>query len=199
MTVNKDVQFEIPRGNSEKLSAEEVSLLQRFKNKATEFMAALNRLNAITNVPPNLQDEYNTLQGQATIVQGSIGWITETVDTVTGFFSDVFQFDGVSAVRSYINNETPNTLGFAPLIPVAVISGALAAMGKFISDVYLFERKVTEQQRLVAGGMPESQAADVVSQITGKGITANLADLAKPVAFALGAMIVLRMMRGVNL
>lgn len=184
--------------NQVELSAQDISLLQRFKNKAEEFMTAVGRLDQIGHVPPNLVAEYNALQGQASIVKNSISWITETVDTVTGFFSDVFQFDGVDAVRSYINNESPNTLGFAPLIPVAVISGALAAMGKFISDVYLFERKVTEQQRLVAKGMPEDEAADVVSQITGKGITANLADMAKPVAFALGAFVVLRMLRGVN-
>lgn len=181
--------------NDVKLTAEQESLLSRFRTKAQEFMQAVARLDAITDVPPNLQEEYRTLQGRAGVVKNSIAWITETVDNITGFFSDVFQFDGVSAVRDYINNDTPNTLGFVPLLPIAAITGALALMGKFIADVYLFERKIAEQQRLVARGISEQEAAQIVDQISGKGLTAGLADLAKPVAFALGAFVVLRMMR----
>ena len=181
------------------LSAQDISLLERFKNKAADFMQAVDRLNSISEIPPNLRDEYDGLHWQASAVQNSIGYLTQTIDTVTGFFSDVFQFDGVSAVKSYINNETDNTLGIAPLIPVAAISGALALMGKFISDVYLFERKVNEQKRLVSSGMNEAQAAEIVDKISGKGITGNLAELGKPIAFALGAMVILRMMKGVNL
>ena len=192
MTVRTDVQFEIPRGTNEKLSAEDVSLLQQFKNKAGEFAGAWSTLNSIQDIPPNLRAEYEDLQGRGGVIQGTISAITQTVDTVTGFFSDVFTFDGVGAVRDYIN-DSPQQLGLAPLIPVAAITAALAVMGKFITDVYLFERKVNEQKRLVSTGMDQAEAADIISKMNGAGFTANLAQIAKPLAFTVGAIVLFRL------
>jgi hypothetical protein len=177
-----------------KLNTQDEGMIARFRAKAKEFVDAWNTLATIENVPPNLQAEYADLQERGGVIQWSLTGLTQTVDTVTGFVSDVFNFDGVSATRDYINGRD-TTLGIAPLIPIAAITGALAVMGKFITDVYLFERKVNEQKRLVAGGMPETDAADVVKRMTGQGITANLAEMAKPIAFALGAFVLLRMLR----
>jgi len=177
----------------EQLTQNDVSLLNRFKAKATEFMAAIDKLYTIDNVPANLQEEYSGLISTANIIQGTISTITGTVDSVTGFFSDYFGFDGVSNVRDYINgNRQNNALGFVPLIPVALISGALAAMTKFISDVYVFERKITEQKRLESTGVNPTKAAEIVSKINGQSLMQNLTSLAKPIGFTIGLIVVSR-------
>lgn len=175
-----------------KLSEQDKGLLQQFRDKATEFMGAWSTLNAIGEVPPNLQGEYNDLQQRGGVIQGTISTITQTVDTVTGFFSDLFTFDGVGAVKSYIN-DSPQQLGIAPLIPVAAITVALGTMGKFITDVYLFERKVSEQKRLVATGVPEVEAAEIINKMNGATFTGNLANIAKPIAFTVGAIMLFRL------
>jgi hypothetical protein len=174
------------------LSEQDKGLLQRFKDKADEFMSAWTTLNSIGQVPANLQGEYDDLQQTGNVIQGTISTLTQAVDTVTGFFSDLFTFDGVGAVRNYIN-DSPQQLGIAPLIPIAAITVALGTMGKFITDVYLFERKVSEQQRLVASGLHEAEAAEIINKMNGQGFTANLANIAKPIAFTVGAIMLFRM------
>lgn len=178
--------------NDAKLSQQDVSLLQKFKNKADEFMGAWSTLNSIGDVPANLAPEYEDLQQRGGMIQGTISTLTQAVDTVTGFFSELFTFDGVGAVRNYIN-DSPQQLGIAPLIPVAAITVALGTMGKFITDVYLFERKVSEQKRLVQTGVPESEAAEIINKMQGVGFTANLAQIAKPLAFTVGAIMLFRL------
>lgn len=177
---------------SETLTSNDVSLLNRFKSKAAEFSVALDKLNSVNNVPPNLQAEYSGLRSTADYIQSTIGWITSTVDSVTGFFSDFLGFDGVTSTRDYINNKPVSGMGIIPLLPVAGISAALAVMSKFIADVYLFERKVLEQKRLESTGINPSEAAKIVDKISGQSFTQNLAGIAKPVGFALGAFLLLR-------
>lgn len=180
--------------NAEQLTPADKSTLQRFKDKAVEFMQVFTRLGAMTDIPPNLQPEYTELMDTGSNIYGTVSWITSTVDSVTGFFSDFFQFDGVQATKDYINGES-DTLGVIPLVPIAAVTGAIAFMSKFVADVYLFERKVTEQKRLVNTGMSETQAAEIVDQISGRGLARNLADIAKPLSFAIGAFMVIRLMR----
>jgi len=177
------------------LDTNDVSLLNRFKAKANEFMNALDRLNNIGEVPPNLAEEFSYLTTTAEVVSGTIQTITGTVDSVTGFFSDFFAFDGVAATRDYINNKPAQGMGLIPLIPVAMIAGAIAAMSKFIADVYVFERKITEQKRLEATGMKPEQAAQIVDKISGQGVIQQLQGLAKPVGFALSLFFISRIIK----
>lgn len=177
---------------AENLTVQDISMIEKFKAKANEFMQALNKLNSIDDIPPNLQAEYSDLQGTAQYIQSTIGWITSTVDSITGFFSDFFQFDGISATRDYINGNNTNNLGLLPILPIAAITASLGVMSKFIADVYLFERKVTEQKRLEATGMQPEEAAQVVDKITGTGLVQNLAGIAKPVGFVLGTFFLLK-------
>lgn len=177
------------------LTTQDISLLEKFKVKAAEFMQALDKINSIEDIPPNLQEEFSGLMYTAQTIQSSIGWITTTVDSVSGFFSDFFGFNGVAATRDYINGK-PNDLGVVPLLPVAAISGAIALMSKFIADVYVFERKVTEQKRLEASGIAPQEAAKMIEKITGQTALQSLAGIAKPVGFALGAFFILKIAKG---
>lgn len=179
---------------ADQLTPADKNTLQRFKDKATEFMQVFTRLGSMEDIPPNLQQEYSELMDTGSNIFGTVSWITSSVDSVTGFFSDFFEFDGVQATRDFINGET-DQLGIIPLVPIAAVTGAIAFMSKYVSDVYLFERKVTEQKRLVASGISEREAADIVDSISGKGLSANLADIAKPLGFAIGAFVVLRIIR----
>lgn len=53
-------------------------------------------------------------------------------------------------------------LGVLPLVPVAVAVTAIAAMGKWGRDVYLFDRRLTEVKRLEDTGISPGRAADIV-------------------------------------
>lgn len=179
---------------SDSLTQKDVSMLTKFKAKADEFMVALTRLNSIQNVPPNLEEEYSGLRTSADYIKTSISMITSTVDSVSNFFSDFFSFDGVGVTRDYINNR-PQNMGFIPLIPIAAISIALATMTKFISDVYLFERKVVEQQRLESTGMKPAQAAKIIDNMSDQGLMKQMGGIAKPLGFAVGTYFILKIVK----
>lgn len=182
--------------DTENLDSNDISLLNRFKSKADEFMRALDKLNSLNDVPANLEEEFSGLRLTADIVGGTINTITTTIDSVTGFFSDFFNFDGVGATRDYINNKPTNGMGLIPLVAPAMIAGSIAAMTKFISDVYVFERKITEQKRLVSTGVSAQDAANIVDKISGQGMIKQLQGLAKPLAFAAGLFFISRMVKG---
>lgn len=167
------------------LTVQDVSLLEKFKAKAAEFTQAFTSLvNMDTSaLTPEQKDEYLSLRSTGDNIYSTIDWITSSVDNVTGFFSDFFNFDGIGAVREYIN-EPEQQLGIIPLIPIAAISGALAIMAKFAKDVYLFERKITEQNRLIAGGVPPAQAAEIIKKIGGNTFLETAKDIIKPVSIA---------------
>lgn len=179
---------------SDALNQNDTNMLTRFKGKADEFMSALTRLNSIQKIPPNLQEEYSDLQSSAGYIKATITTIVSTVDSVTGFFSDFFGFDGVSATKNYINNR-PSQLGLIPLVPIAAITGALAIMTKFISDVYLFERKVQEQLRLESTGMPPADAAKIIGKMSDQGLLQQLGSIARPAGFAIGAFFIFKIIK----
>lgn len=183
----------------ENIKPSELSLIEQFKAKAQEFMQALQRLHNIPagDVPENLQGEYSNLMGTAQTIQGTIGWITSTVDSVISTVSNIFGFNGVDYTRDYVNGSGNTGMGIVPLVPIAAITAGIAAMSKFISDVYLFERKVTEQKRLENTGMSRQEAADVVSQISdGNTIAKTAKEIGKPLILILGLVFAVRLFQG---
>jgi len=172
----------------ENISVKELSMIEKFKAKAREFSMAYSTLTNIdlSGLTPDQKNEYEGLISTGENIRGTISWITESVDTVTGFFSDLFTFDGSPAVKNYINAPHHTTLGFLPLIPIAAVSASLAVMAKFITDVYLFERQMTEQKNLVASGSSPQAAADIVKKIRGTSFLETTGTIIKPIALAAG-------------
>lgn len=151
------------------ITQEERSYLDRFKDAINSFKQAYQRLMNIdmSNINnPQLQREHSALTKKAQSIKSTVEKITKTIDGVVGWFGDMF---GLSDVPDHaidgINNYNPHSpMGIAFLIPIAAIAGALSLIGKFVSDVYLFERKVTEQKRLEVMIGPE-KAASVIAKL----------------------------------
>lgn len=179
---------------AEQLTTDEVSTLDRFRAKAREFIDAFNRLTSL-DVPPALQSEYSRLYAVGNTVKNTVQALTRTVDTVVGAISSaagyvgsIFGFNGVepvqAAVRDTFNGRYRSArFGALPLIPIAAIVAAIAAMTSFISDVYLFERKVTEQKRLESQGVAPQQAAQIVNQSVRPGLLASVESVGRLVLF----------------
>jgi hypothetical protein len=168
------------------LTQEDISTLDRFRAKAQEFIAAFNRLVSLgPDVPDNMRAEYQSVLSSASAVKTTVEYITKTVDSVTGFFSNIFGLNGVPMVQRSINQ--PTQLGVLPLIPIALVIGAITALGAVLSKIYLFERKLAEQKRLEAGGLSPADAAALASQ--NSGLSANIAKIVKPLPWLFGLYI----------
>lgn len=201
---------------AETITPEELSTLEKFKQKAAEFVAAFNRLIAMDNsVAPTLRPEYNSLRSKAQIVMNTVKAVTSAVDSVTGFFSSAYDtvsnalksafglgllpaFNARQLVTQSINNplqySRSQQLGVVPLIPIAAVIAASAAMVKIISDVYTFERKNSEQIRLEKTGLTPQAAAKIVSQTMSTGDFFGLQKLVMPLGLGIIGFIAYKLM-----
>lgn len=93
----------------------------------------------------------------------------------------------IADIKAWLFGEDKN-LGIAPVFVIgglAAIGVAVAAITKWVSDVYLFERKITEINRLRASGVSAAQASEMIAKQTesmGLGIGDGLSKIAFIVA-----------------
>lgn len=159
---------------AEQITKEEVSLLEKFRQKAIEFRDAWDTLTNYEQTAaevPELDEEYQELHSRGSWIMDRVNQLTRAVDAVTGWFGGVF--------------GSPERLGALPLIPIAAITAAVAYMSKWVADVYLFERKVTEYQKLKEE-VGHDKAAEMIGDMGGGGIMAAVRDVAKPAGIAVG-------------
>ncbi len=176
------------------LSQNDSGFIDKFRLKASQFMSAWNELTSMRNIPVNLQSEYTSLRSSGSEIQSTLQWITSAIDSVTGYVSNMFNFNGVDNVKGYINNDS-NNMGFISLIPIAAIVASLAIMTKFISDVYVFKSKLNEQKRLENTGLNPQQAAKVVENMRPDSIIKNISKVVKPVGVVLSLLFIFKIIR----
>lgn len=172
------------------LTVQDVSLLEKFKMQVREFAEAFRTLldfeSEVQN-KPELREEFEELRQDGQAIQDRVDWVSRTVDAVTGYFKDTFGLDGV---------RRGSGLGVLPLIPIAAITAAIAYMGGWVGKVYIFERKVTEAKRLESEGVDPREASAIASNMQGGSpVSQAIKDVAKPAGFALGAYLLLKMLK----
>lgn len=136
----------------EGMNPDDLSLIEKFRSRVQNFMLALDNLASRkrdAQRSPQLATEYATLMRQGSVIKSTIESVSGTIDKVMAFFKGV---TGMSA------------LNVVPLLPIALITGAIAAIAKWTTDAYTFSKKLDEVQRLEAKGLTPQQAADVVAR-----------------------------------
>lgn len=134
---------------------------------AADFMAAWNRLSnlggtaAVQNTP-ELKAEFQKLQRSGSLIRSTIENVTRSIDATVKYFRSLFGDE---------DSNTMGSLGAIPLIPIAVIAGAITAITKWVKDVYLFERKVTETEKLIQAGVSPANAHKIVGEQNGLTLT----------------------------
>lgn len=185
---------------AEQLTQQDVGMLESFRQKAIEFrdaFFALEQTRDYAMTRPELREEYEDLYGEGSMIKSTVEYITRTVDAVTGFFSNAWssatgtfkRWFGLGAIAV---RPAPG-LGVIPIVAGATIAGAVALMAKWVKDVYLFERKVAEQQRLEAEGLTPQAAAAQIARVydNGGGILGEiLGDMRTPLLLAGGGFLV---------
>ena len=135
--------------------------IQSLKDKAGGFVKAYQALmnsEAKVRANPKLYAEWKTLKGRADSVRQKIDYINGVVDSAAKWLKGVF---GMSSA---------DTLGVAPLIPIAYVTAAIAALVYVTSDIYKFVAKV---DLIKSGALP----AEALTKETG--VFQNVADTTK--------------------
>lgn len=115
--------------------------IQNLRDKGAQFMTAWNNLMSVEeriSKYPDLYSQWQTLKSEGEKIKSTISYIAEKVDAIGGFLGKTFGLSGMG------------TLSLFPVVPVAMVVGAVAAIGWFISSVSdiidaLNRREMTEK------------------------------------------------------
>lgn len=134
------------------MSANDLSLVDKFKSKVANFTELLSNLqNREIDAAryPDLSATRDELTSRGSTIKNMITSITGTIDKVFGFFRGITGMDG---------------LGIVPLLPIAAITIAVAAITKWTTDAYEFSKRVDAIQALEAKGYDPVKAGQIVNQ-----------------------------------
>jgi len=150
------------------------SVIEAFKQRARDFWAQWQKLESrqamIEQQSPAIKKEYSDLLDRGSTIRSSVETVTGLIDkaaaayqSAKGWISDVFGLGGF---------DEQQTLGVLPvIIPAAVIATSLAAMGKWLSDAYQFNRKMEEIEKLQAKGVDAVTASKIIERTSPAGIS----------------------------
>lgn len=139
-------------------------MIENFKEKVRTWWKNVETLRN-TRVPSNKQKEKDLLLSRAETIRKSIRGLTSWSDTLR-------------------INEI-NGIGFLPLIPVAVIGGAVAAIGYWVTDYAKFAKSINYQNTLVSQGIPPEQAAMIANKQSESGsMLSNVSGIIKMLMLA---------------
>jgi len=155
-------------------------LLGRWRAKAAEFERAQTTLAAqaefMSRQPPAVRAEYQAMTARAAALRARIMDVSNALRAVESWLKGAFtvliepwQKAGVK-VREWLG------LGAAPaaLIPIAVVTAALAAVSYFLVDFARYMLKVSELRRLQATGLTPDQAAAALERLEGPGLLGGM-------------------------
>lgn len=123
--------------------------LDKLKTAALEFSSVFSEFigNEAKARASGYGDEFDNIRANAENVKNTIEWINSQVDAASSWLGKVFGMGGIS--------ETG--IGAIPLIPVAYVTAALAALTYAVDNMTRFNRKMALVQ---SGDAPSSILTD---------------------------------------
>lgn len=134
------------------MNADDLSLVDKFKSKVANFsdmLANLQSRKIDAAKYPDLAQQQSDLLSRGNIIRRTIQALTDAVDRVFSFFKGVAGMDG---------------LGIVPLLPIAAITVAVAAITKWTTDAYEFSKRLDAISSLEAQGYDPVRAGQIVNQ-----------------------------------
>ena len=163
-----------------------------FKAKAKEFWTLWESLNRkaglVEGATPKLQAEYDLVMDRGLGIRKAVEKITSIIDSGGRMLDSSRQWIrdrlGLGGMEDQLLGMVPG-MGALPLIPIATIGISLAAIGKWMKDAYVVDRKLNLLEKLRRGGMSAEKAANVVDRTVGsKGIFAGSMKIGAPLIVA---------------
>lgn len=166
-----------------------------FKNKAQQFQAAFDGLMTMEKrvaSNPALKAEWDGLAKRGFSLRDKIQYVTTKIDAAIDWFKSSF---------GDYDLTKQNELGFLPmvaLIPISIIAGSIALISSFISDVYLFNKKISEAERLISQGIPPTDVARILEASTPQPLLAGISPLVKWVVIGGGIYVLWNMTKNIR-
>lgn len=132
-----------------------LNAVANLRAKAAEFQALREQVLesfVIAKEYPSLLREYESLIFKSTIIENTIKSVTKGIDVIFGMFNTVF------------NDSEVDGLGIVPLVPVAVILSAVAAITYWINSSVKYLNKIKEIKRIENQGYSVEEAYKMISE-----------------------------------
>lgn len=172
----------------------------KFKAAATQFEKVQNELLS-RPIPsdPTLAAERARLVTRAQQIKTTIQQLRQTLGDVMSAVSGAWDqvtgaWDWVAKNLGLDGMPEDRGLGFAPIIPIAVVAAAIATITVFLADYGKFAKRVSVFEQAIAAGATTQQAVSAASSIPQGGITEALgstASMLPMIAVGLGALYLL--------
>lgn len=119
------------------------SMVEEFRQKSNQFTQEFHRLenNRQILVNAGYGEEFDSVYSAATVTMNTISSAASMISDAWGWAMESF---GLAGIRG---------LGIAPLVPAAIIAGAIAAITYIISDMY----ELNTRADLLRSGMDPAQ------------------------------------------
>ena len=133
------------------MNSSDLTLVEQFKSKVANFIEVFQNLQS-RNIDaaryPDLAAQRVDLISRGSFIQRTIAALTGAVDRVFAFFQGVTGMNG---------------LGIIPLLPIAAIGIAVAAITKWMTDAYEFSKRLDAIGALEAKGYSPERAGQIVN------------------------------------
>lgn len=135
----------------EDIPAEWSNQVASLKAKASEFGQLFQQLLGMDPGPGSpYKSEYDAIMGRGTTIKQQISNVTSGIDGILNAARGAFSLSGMNM----------GGLGVIPLIPIAVIVGAIALLVGWLTDAYNLRAKLAAAK---AAGATAQQTADIVN------------------------------------
>lgn len=132
-------------------STEWQSAVDNFKTKARNFVSMYETLETKENIAskdPKIKADYDNLMSKGRWIYNVIADIAKKLD----FFNDT------------LGTNKLNSMGALPLVPIAIIAGAVAVITAWMADALILSKKLDVIERLAGQGTDPVQLADKLKE-----------------------------------
>lgn len=147
----------------------EQGLLDQFSARAREFWRLWGLLDSERDVAVQMGAgrEYDALMKRGVVIKTTVNRLTRAIDAGVGAYRYAVDKTsrGIENVVDFYRDNIGWGLGAIPLIPVAVVGVASAAIVKWTSEAVILSRRIALYKTMRADGVSAGAAAKRVNQI----------------------------------
>lgn len=114
----------------------------------------------IASTNDDLYSDYESIKFKGNAIKATIEKVTRLVDEAFNASSNIIGQD--NTINMIERNSHMDGLGFIPLIPIAVITAAIAAITYWVNDAMQYLGKVEQVKNLINRNVSPEKAYDIV-------------------------------------
>lgn len=137
--------------------------VDRLRVKGEEFTRVYDLIinsEDIASTNDALYSDYESIKFKGNAIKATIEKVTLLIDEAFNASSNIIGKD--NTINMIENNHYMGGLGFIPLIPIAAITAAIAAITYWVNDAMQYLSKVEQVKNLINRNVPPEKAYDIV-------------------------------------